>query len=317
MADSAYKCKTPVIMIIFNRADTANAVFEHVRKVQPPKLLLIGDGARQNKQGELEKVLKTREIAQKVDWNCEVLTNFSDENLGCKKRISSGLDWAFSIVDRAIILEDDCKPAETFFRFCDEMLERYKDDERIMMVSGDEQSGSKEQIAESYYFTKHVHIWGWATWARAWQKNDTAMKDWPEINRKKSLAHLFKHHRYNFYWCHYFGVLYENRVNSWAGPWVYSVWKESGLSIAPKTNLITNIGFGKDATHTSGKSIYAEMQTQELEFPLVHPKYVLADARRDELEMKHRCKDDGRLPYPFDVLASLLKWFIIRRILKR
>ena len=118
MADSIYKCKTPVVMIIFNRADTANAVFEIVRKAQPPKLLLIGDGARQNKPGELEKVLKTREIAQKVDWNCEVLTCFSDENLGCKKRISSGLDWVFSLVDRAIILEDDCKPAATFFKFC-------------------------------------------------------------------------------------------------------------------------------------------------------------------------------------------------------
>ncbi|MBO7136114.1 MAG: nucleotide-diphospho-sugar transferase, partial [Spirochaetaceae bacterium] len=122
MSTGDYKCATPVVMIIFNRPDTAEAVFEHVRKAQPPKLLLIGDGARQNKQGELEKVLKTREIAQKVDWNCEVLTNFSDENLGCKKRISSGLDWVFSIVDRAIILEDDFKPADTFFRFCDEML---------------------------------------------------------------------------------------------------------------------------------------------------------------------------------------------------
>lgn len=314
---SEYLCQTPVVMIIFNRPDTVNQVFEIVKKVKPPKLLLIGDGARQNKPGEAEKVEECRKIQQKVDWQCEVLTNFSDTNMGCKKRISSGLDWVFSQVERAIILEDDCKPADCFFRFCDEMLEMYKDDERIMMISGDEQSGSKTPVKESYYFTKHVHIWGWATWARAWKKNDTSMKDWKEIEKSGALSSLFKHKRYNFYWCHYFGILAENRVNSWAGPWVYSVWKESGLSIAPRTNLITNIGFGKEATHTSGKSVYAAMQTEELDFPLVHPEYVLADAKRDELEMKHRCKDDGRLPYPFDMWASLLKWFIIRRVLKK
>lgn len=317
MINDKYKCKSPVVMIVFNRPDTAGAVFEYVRKAEPPKLFIIADGARPQKNGEAEKVAQTRKIIEKVDWQCEVFTNFSDENMGCKKRISSGLDWVFNQVERAIILEDDCKPAESFFRFCDELLELYKDDERIMMISGDEQSGSKELAETSYYFTKHIHIWGWATWARAWKKNDITMKNWPEIKKSGALSQLFKHRRYNFYWCHYFGILAENRVNSWAGPWVYSVWKESGLSIAPKTNLITNIGFGENATHTNRKSIYAGMQTEEMEFPLVHPKYVLADAKKDELEMKHRCKDDGRLPYPFDMWTSMLKWFIIRRILKK
>lgn len=314
---SEYLCKTPVVMIIFNRPDTANQVFEIVKKAKPPKLLLIGDGARPNKPGEAEKVEECRKIQHKVDWDCEVLTNFSDTNMGCKKRISSGLDWVFGNVERAIILEDDCKPADCFFRFCDEMLEYYKDDERIMLVSGDNQSPKCQKLEESYYFTKHVHIWGWATWRRAWQKNDTSMKDWPQISASGAFDHLFKNPRYNFYWKQFFNILHDNRVNSWAGPWVYSVWKESALAIAPKHNLITNIGFGKDATHTKSGSIYAQMQTAELDFPLVHPKYVLADAKLDELEMKQRCKDDGRLPYPFDKWASQLKWFAIKHILKK
>ena len=137
---SEYICKTPVVMIIFNRPDTVNEVFQIVKKAKPPKLLLIGDGARENKIGEKEKVEECRKIIQKVDWDCEVLTNFSPTNMGCKKRISSGLDWVFSHIERAIILEDDCKPADCFFRFCDEMLEYYKDDERIMLVSGDNKS---------------------------------------------------------------------------------------------------------------------------------------------------------------------------------
>ena len=311
------KLTTPVVFIIFSRKDTTQAVFDIIREMKPPKLLVIGDGPRPNKPGEAEKVAETRAIIQQVDWECEVHTNFSDVNLGCRKRISGGLDWAFSIVDEAIILEDDCIATKSFFQYCQELLEKYRNDTRIMLISGDNKSFSKEELDTSYYFTRQVQIWGWATWKRAWEKMDINMTDWPEIDKKGFMNQYSPNKAFNFYWCQLFRLLYEHRIDSWAGPWVYSVWKESGLSIAPKYNLISNIGFGQEATHTNDKSVFDSMGTKDLEFPLVHPEYVMADSVRDNREMKIRLKDAKRLPYPLDMWASKLKWFIIKRLLKK
>lgn len=305
-----FQLNVPIIFIIFNRKDTTQKVFDVIKKVKPPILLVVADGARKEKDGEEQKVTETRKIIEQVDWDCKILTNYSDVNLGCKKRVSSGLDWAFSVVDKAIILEDDCLATLSFFKFTQEMLEKYNDDERIMMISGDNKTFCTKEIDESYYFSRQIQIWGWATWSRAWKKYDIEMKDWPKIKKQKFINQFCQKKSHQYYWKQLFDLSKNDKIASWDGQWVYSVWKESGLCIVPKYNLVTNIGFGEDATHTSNTSIFANMKTKDLSFPLVHPKVVMANTNLDNLEMKMRFKEAKRLPYPFDMWASKLKWFI-------
>ena len=151
---------TPVAFIIFNRPDTTKRVFAEIAKARPPKLLVIADGPRADHPADVEKCAAVRAIIDGVDWDCEVLKNYSDVNLGCKRRVSSGLDWVFDTVEEAIILEDDCLPHPTFFRFCEEMLEKYRDDKRIAMISGDNLQFGRKRTGYSYYFSRYPHIWG-------------------------------------------------------------------------------------------------------------------------------------------------------------
>ena len=177
--------KTPVAFIIFNRPDTTKRVFEAIRQAKPPKLFVIADGSRSDRLGEAEKCAATRAIIDGVDWECEILTNYSDVNLGCKIRVSSGLDWVFSEVEEAIILEDDCLPHPSFFAFCEELLEKYRNDSRIMQICGSNVLKDQVNIDDSYYFSKYGPIWGWASWRRAWQEYDVDMKLWAEVKKRK------------------------------------------------------------------------------------------------------------------------------------
>jgi hypothetical protein len=178
---SNYQLRTPVAFIIFNCPETTDRVFEQIAKAKPSKLLVIADGPRENSPGEAERCAAVRSIIDNVDWDCEVLTNYSDVNLGCKRRIASGLDWVFDTVEEAIILEDDCLPDPTFFRFCDELLEKYRDDERITMISGDNFQFDRKKTDSSYYFSRDPHIWRWASWRHVWKNYDVDMQLWPEI----------------------------------------------------------------------------------------------------------------------------------------
>ena len=158
-----FKLETPVLFLVFNRPDTTAQVFEAIRQAKPPRLYVASDGAREDKEGELEKVKQVREIVSQVDWNCEVKTLFRDKNLGCKIAVSSAIDWFFEQEEMGIILEDDCLPHPTFFRFCQELLERYRDDERIGMISGNNFQFGRKCTDYSYYFSMYSHIWGWAS----------------------------------------------------------------------------------------------------------------------------------------------------------
>lgn len=301
---------TPVVMIIFNRYDNAKKVFNQIKKAQPPKLFVIADGPRESKPNEKELCEQTRSIINEVDWPCEVIVNFSETNLGCQQRIVTGLNWVFSQTEEAIILEDDCVPSLSFFYYCEEMLTKYKNDKRIMMISGDNHLFNKTNVLDSYYFTRHVHIWGWATWARAWNSYDLSMSEWPEYRRHNYLSAFFQKKAYLYYWESLFDAYQKKRVASWDGAWVWAVWSEGGLSIAPKKNLIQNIGFSPDATHTTGDSIYAKLKAEELEFPLEHPEFIVENRPFDNTEMKLRIREEKRLPYPICKWASKLKWFL-------
>ena len=187
----SFQLNTPVAFIVFNRPGTAKRIFAEIAKAKPPKLLVIADGPRGTLLGEAQKCMATRDVINRVNWPCEVLTNFSEVNLGCKKRVSSGIDWVFEHVEEAIILEDDCLPHPTFFRFCQEMLERYRNDDRIGMISGDNFQFGRPVGQDSYYFSKYVHVWGWASWRDRWRNSyDVHMGLWPQVRDQKRLDDL-------------------------------------------------------------------------------------------------------------------------------
>ncbi len=283
-----FKFNTPIAFIIFNRPDTTERVFSEIAKAKPPKLLVVADGARVNRIGEAEKVAATRAIIQLVDWDCEVFTNYSDVNLGCKVRVSSGIDWVFEQVEEAIILEDDCLPDPTFFRFCQEMLERYRNDQRIGMVSGDNFQLGRRRNDDSYYFSRYVHIWGWATWRDRWQMSyDVELKKWPLVRDGNWLEDIVGCKRESFDWAEVYQRVYDNQIDTWDYQWVFANWVERRQSIVPSANLISNIGFARaDATHTTMFTEEANMPTVAMKYPLVHPYFMVNNQMADQFEYR-------------------------------
>jgi len=292
-----------VVFMIFNRPDNTRQVFETIRAAAPSKLLVIADGPRANRPVEAEKCAAARAIIEEVDWECEVQTNYSETNLGCRLRIASGLTWAFELVDKAIILEDDCVPSASFFPYCAELLDYYESDERVMMISGDNHLLGRAGTSDSYYFSRYAHLWGWATWRRAWAKYDLNMTDWPEIRDRGLFDQYVWKRSERFWWASVFQSAFEGNVDTWDFQWVYSIWANSGLCIAPARNLVRNIGVHSDATHTTRttkETVYTSLGAEELELPLTHPATVLASYDKDELEAKLRFANEQVLPYPLN-----------------
>ncbi len=284
--------KTPILFIIFNRPDTTFQVFKKIKELRPTKLYIVADGARNEKKNEDILCSETRKILDLIDWECEVFKNYSDINLGCKKRVSSGIDWFFENEEQGIILEDDCLPDQTFFKFCEEMLEKYKDDDRIGMISGDNFQFGKIKNEYSYYFSKYSHIWGWATWKRAWAKYDVALSNWPDTKRQKGLDQIFGNKKDAFYWSSIFDDVYNNKIDTWDYQWSYACFTNNYLSIMPSVNLISNIGFGDlQSTHTKRISKFANMVTSPLQFPLNHPVNIVKDIESDNITQRNN--------YPF------------------
>jgi hypothetical protein len=278
--------KTPVAFLIFNRPDTTAKVFEAIRQAKPPKLLVVADGPRPDRPGEAEKCQTVREIIKQVDWECEVLTNYSDVNLGCKRRVSSGLDWVFDNVEEAIILEDDCLPHASFFPFCEELLEFYRDDMRIMHINGNNHGISDPNSQQSYRFSKLTNVWGWATWRRAWQYYDVSINFWPELSKQKLFQDIFEHKIEFNIRQKILDKIYLGKIDTWDYQWYLTCIVQSGITATPNVNLISNIGFGNDATHTSKVNEFANLPIEEINFPLIHPKFMLKNISLDNLYFK-------------------------------
>ena len=241
-------CHTPVALFGFNRPELTARVFAQIRDAQPPQLLFVTDGPR----GEADKPNcdATRRLIEKVDWPCKVHTNFSETNLGCGHRVASGLDWVFSHVEEAIILEDDCLPCPAFFEFCEAMLTRYRDEPKVMHVAGSSFLGEKMDAAQSYYFSKYALVWGWATWRRAWRHYHFGIPGWPDF-RKRRLRKLFPDSIEAKHWPRRMEAIHcGERQDTWDYQWIFTVWAQEGYAITPTANLITNIGAGAEATHT-------------------------------------------------------------------
>jgi hypothetical protein len=279
-------CSTPVAFLIFNRPEQTQVVFEAIRKAQPAQLLVVADGPRADRPGEAALCAKTRAIIDQVDWNCEVLTNFSDVNLGCKHRVSSGLDWVFNTVEAAIILEDDCLPHPTFFQFCQELLDRYWHDQRIMTISGNNFQFGRRRTNDSYYFSRYNHCWGWASWRRAWQFYDIDMKPWTTVKNGNWLKDILQQRDAIANWERRFQAVYDHQIDTWDYQWTFACWIQSGLTILPNVNLVSNIGFGIGASHTNEQSSLANLSIEAMLFPLQHPNFVIRNAQADEFTQK-------------------------------
>lgn len=279
-----FELKTPVAFIIFNRPDTTEKVFSEIARARPPKLLVVGDGPRANREGEAEKVAAARAIIKRVDWPCEVLTNYSDANLGCKVRVSSGLDWVFEQVPEAIILEDDCLPHPTFFRFCEEMLDRYRDDQRIGMISGDNFQFGYTINDDSYYFSSINHIWGWASWRSRWQHDyDVRMASWPKVRGEGRVTDWTADKSERDSLTDIFDRVHQGDIDTWDYQWNFSSRLNGRMSIMPNVNLISNIGFGVEATHTTGKSEFSNIPAVPIKFPLKHPTMFFVSRFLDDI----------------------------------
>ena len=281
MAD--FQLTTPVALLIFNRPDTTARVFEAIRQAKPPKLLVVADGPRADKPDDIEKCKAARAIVEGVDWDCEVLKNYSDLNLGCGKRPATGITWVFEQVEEAIIFEDDCVPHPTFFQFCEELLEYYRNDERIMVISGNNFQFGRSCTDYSYYFSRYNHIWGWASWRRAWKYFDYDLKLWPKIRKEDWITSILENRKVVKYWTKNFQRTYEGDPTVWDYRWTFACWIQNGLTILPNVNLVSNIGFGEDATHTiASKSRVANLPVKEMNFPLKHPPFLLRHVEADD-----------------------------------
>ena len=279
---SDWTLNTPVAFLIFNRPDTTERVFAQIARARPPKLLVVADGPRLNRAGEAERCAQTRAIIDRVDWDCEVLTNFAEQNMGCKMRVATGIDWVFEQVEEAIILEDDCLPEPSFFRFCEEMLTRYRHNDRVGMVSGGNLQSGHQRGAGSYYFSRYTHIWGWASWRRAWQHYDREITLWPAFRDAGYVEKLFRTPGECEYWRNSFNLVHEGKLDTWDCSWTFAALTHGLLQVAPNVNLISNIGFGPGATHTHVVGIHANMPTAPMQFPLRHPLFVLQDQEADQ-----------------------------------
>jgi len=274
--------QSPVLFLVFNRPNTTAMVMEAIRAARPPKLYIAADGPR-DRPGDEERCDETRRIATAVDWPCTVRTLFRESHLGLRQAVSSALDWFFEQEEEGIMLEDDCVPCASFFFYCSELLNRYRSDSRIMCVGGGDYSMRRYSGAHSYYLSAYIDCWGWATWRRAWSLYDRDMQLWPEF-RDRGLLKSWSGGDVKFekYWSSIFEDAAAGRIDSWAYRFQFSCWAQGGLTCIPKTNLVSNIGFGPEATHTKAQgNPLANMPTEELEFPLLHPPVICRDARAD------------------------------------
>jgi hypothetical protein len=277
---SDWQLRTPVAFLVFNRPETTRQVFAEIARARPPALLVVADGPRESRADEAEKCARVRAVIDQVDWPCDVATNYSGSNLGCRDRVSSGLDWVFEQVPEAIILEDDCLPHPTFFRYCDDLLERYREDPRVGMISGDNFQFGRKVGDGSYYFSKYTHIWGWASWRRAWKHYDVKARIWPEFLDSGWFDQMtFACERRTWRWV--FERIHSGLIDTWDYQWTLACWSQSMMTVMPQANLVSNIGFGAGATHTQDHHAYANLQSAAMTWPLREPRLGVTNACAD------------------------------------
>ena len=262
---------TPVLFVIFNRPDVTQLVFNRIREVRPSRLYVAADGPRAGKPGEKELCEKTRSIIDTIDWPCEVKKLYRDANVGCGKAVSGAINWFFDQEEMGIILEDDIMADLSFFSYCSELLERYKNDEKVMQINGCNFQQGVNRSEGSYYFSAFPHVWGWASWRRAWKHYDFNLSDVNYFYNDDKMDYYFTNKKIKRTWYEIFFKMNQKMIDTWDYQWNYAVWKNKGKVITPNTNLISNIGFGAEATHTfDNTSKFANNKTGSIDL-IKHP----------------------------------------------
>jgi len=304
-----YNQDTPVLLLIFNRPDTTKLVFDSIRKVKPRKLYISADGARHEKEKALCDL--TRAIVSGIDWPCEVKTQFSPINKGCKLAISDGITWFFDNEEEGIILEDDCLPSLSFFSFCSLLLQQYRHDDRIGHIGGSNLQLGLLRGEASYYFSRLTHVWGWAGWRRVWKDYDVEMKTYPHFKEMNYLEKVASHAPFKHLWDHAFQETFSKKIDTWDYQYAYLNLVNNRLSIIPNVNLISNLGFGNQATHTFNENnVYANLKLDSID-TMDHPLFFIEDVDADiftqQQEAQGNIKKKGVLSRSWKSLKSLLK----------
>ncbi len=280
---------TPVALFVFNRPKNAASVLGSIRKAQPARLFVVADGPRPANASDERDCAATRSIVDAIDWSCEVKLNFASANLGMKTRFATGLKWLFDQVEEAIILEDDCLPDLSFFRFCAELLERYRNDGRIAMINGTRFPISGRDDGFSYHFSTFGAHWGWATWKRAWLDYDPEMKAWADPETRRRLAAALPDEESRHYWLSLFDRVWTGAVNAWDCQWTLGQVLAQQLAIVPGVNLISNTGFSEAGSHTrTPLSSGANVVRRSMPFPLSPPTRVEPDSEYDARYVRWR-----------------------------
>jgi hypothetical protein len=275
----------PVVLIVYNRLETTARVFARIAAARPKTLLIVADGPRADRPGDADRCAAVQELVTRPPWNCDVRVNRAQSNLGFNRRISSGLAWAFDLFDEVIVLEDDCLPEPTFFPFCSELLGRFRYDERVMMITGDNFQFGRRRGEGSYYFSQCVGTWGWAAWRRSFMHFDREMRDWPSERRSDMLRRVWPVPSVAEYWRARFDEAHGGRVDAWDYQWAFAMWRRRALQVAPRVNLVRYIGCRPDSAHTSDPHApFCEVATVPIGFPLAHPTMVERDLTADLFE---------------------------------
>lgn len=278
----------PILLLVCDRPDLTCRVFERIREVRPRQLYVAADGPRLDGPQDARLCEEARAAALHVDWECDVQTLLRERNLGCKQAVSSAVTWFFENVEEGIVLEDDCVPDPAFFRFCAELLGRYRDDERVVGIGGNNFRGTRARGGDSYTFSAYNQTWGWATWRRAWTHFDGTLSLWPGLRETDWLEDFLADRTAARFWRAVFDRDFQGQIDTWDFAWTLACWVQHGLTVHPSVNLVSNIGFDDRATHTRNPaSPLAGVRADSIDFPLVHPRALLRDYEADRFTAEH------------------------------
>ncbi len=307
-SDSQTALETPVLFLVFNRPDTTRQVFEAIRQARPTRLYVAADGPRAGRPGEADRCAEVCKIATAVDWPCEVKTLFRELNLGCGRAVSEAITWFFEHEEEGIILEDDCLPHPDFFLFCQTLLERYRHNERVWVITGNNFQRGQWRGEGSYYFSRFNHCWGWASWRRAWKHADMSLGFWPKWKDSDEWRAFWPNGAARRYWTQVFDRMYRREIDTWDYPWTACVWYHGGLTATPNVNLVSNIGFGGDATHTKGENDpNANLPVRSLGL-IYHPTEIRVDEVADRFTFDYHF--GGRyFRFPWELVRLPLRFF--------
>lgn len=298
--------KTPIALFIYNRPTNLKRIAKIIRSVNPSKLYVIADGPKDSE--DKKRVDEARNILESsINWDCRVNKNYASKNLGLKERFSSGIDWVFTHEDRVIFLEDDCIPDPSFFPYCEELLTKYENNDRVATISGNNFQYGQLPINTSYYFSKYAHVWGWATWKRVWDQYDKDINSWNQLRETSWLKLATKSFVVSKFWTYIFDALQNNQINTWDYQLTYLCLENNMVNIIPAVNLVSNVGYGQEATNTKRRSKAIGIPVGQMSFPLVHPKKISINHTAD-----HRV-ERGNFLNPIGVISLVIK-SILRKL---